>query len=103
VSERAVVYYNPVTGEHKTPPRADMPMPKVYERQGFERKEIMRMTDWERESGSIHEATNYNGGNEIMCHDPVPYKRDPNVMKEIVQDMADAFASGPWTGADKLV
>lgn len=97
------MYYNPATGEHRTPPRADMPMPVQYERQGFERREIMSMTSWEKESGTVHEATNFNPGNEVICNDPVPPKVDPKLIHDLAKDMADAFASGPWTGAEKLV
>lgn len=102
-SERAVVYYNPATGEHRTPARADVPMPEVYQRQGFERRELLSMLSWEKESGVVHEATNFNSGNEIISDEPIPFKPSFEVKKKLVQDIADAAASGPWTGADKLL
>lgn len=103
VSERAVVYYNPATGEHRTPARADVSMPQVYEKQGFERREIMSMVGWERESGLAHEPTNFNSGNEPICTDPPAPKVSPEVKRELIRDMADAIASGPWTGIENLV
>lgn len=76
VRERAVVYKNPLTGEHRTPARADTPMPEVYARQGYERHEIMNMAKHERDTGSVHEATNFNRGNEETNYrDPKPVER----------------------------
>ena len=99
-SERAVVFFNPATGEHRTPARNDMPVPEVYANQGFERREIMRMTDWEKESGLVHEATNFHPGNEeIPDERPIP-KPKPEVIRELARDMADAIASGPFTGME---
>lgn len=102
-SERAVVYYNPATGEHKTPARADQNVPEIYAQQGFERREIMHMGSWEKESGTVHEATTFNPGNEEFCHDPVIPKANPKVIHDLLTDMAAANASGEWTGADKLI
>lgn len=101
--ERAVVYYNPATGEHKTPARADQNVPEVYVRQGFERREILNMSAWEKESGTVHEATTFNPGNEEFCNDPVIPKADPKVIHDLLTDMAAANASGEWTGAEKLI
>ena len=99
--ERAVVYYNPLTGEHRTPPRADMPMPAVYAQQGYERRDILNMTQYERETGVVHEATNFNPGNEPLTdRDPMPPSHKPEVIRELARDMAEAMASGPWTGTD---
>jgi|ERR1700723_793081 len=97
-SERAVVYHNPLTGEHKTPARADAPMPQAYSNQGFERREIMNMSAYEKETGTVHEATNFNNGNE-----PVPENYTvPHISKkakeDLIDDMRQAIASGPWTG-----
>jgi len=103
-SERAVVYYNPATGEHKTPARADQPLPQIYAQQGFERREILQMTSWEKEAGVVHESSNYNNGNELAPDRDVqefPGPK-PEVVKSIAQDVAAAIASGPWTGHDKL-
>ncbi len=103
-SERAVVYVNPATGERRTPPRADMAMPEVYQRQGFERVEIESMVKYEKETGVVHEATSYNPGNEPTSSDPRnTFKPDPKVVHELALDIAAAAASGPWTGADKLL
>ena len=104
-SERCVVYYNPQTGEHRTPPRTDMPMPQQYASDGFERREIMNISQWEKESGLVHEATNFNSGNE-----PIPEKYgEPKISKEVkeavIRDVADSIASdsGKWTGQDKFL
>ncbi len=102
-SERAVIYYNPATGEHKTPPRADQPVPEVYASQGFERREILHMGQYERETGLVHEATNYTAGNEPeLSMDPVRPPTPPDVRERLINDVRDAIASGPWTddGAD---
>ena len=96
-SERAVVYYNPVTGEHRTPARNDMMMPEQYVKDGFERREIMSMTQWEKESGAVHEATNFNSGNEIIPMEPPIPQPDPKVVHELATEIARAAASGPWT------
>lgn len=102
-SERAVVYENPRTGEMRTPPRADAPMPEVYARQGYERREIMSMSAFEKETGKIHEATNFNPGNETVGHDgspadPASPKLSKEVKEALAKDIAAAAASGPWTG-----
>jgi hypothetical protein len=98
-SERAVVYYNPETGEHRTPPRSDQPVPEVYAAQGFERREIHSMIEWEREAGVVHEATNFHPGNEDTPLDPRDTNKCPTEVKQaLIEDMKAAFASGPWTG-----
>lgn len=97
-SERAVVYINPATGERRTPARADVPIPEVYAQQGFERQEIMSMGAWEKQSGLIHEASNFNLGNEPIPEDYRYPKADPKVVHELAVDIAQAAASGPWTG-----
>jgi hypothetical protein len=98
-SERAVVYFNPATGEHRTPPRADQPIPEVYAAQGFERREIDSMIAWEKEAGVVHEATNFHPGNEDTPLDPRDNNKcPPEVKKALIEDMKAAFASGPWTG-----
>lgn len=102
-SERAVVYYNPVTGEHRTPARADMPMPEQYVQQGYERQEIMNMGKWEKDAGVIHEATNFNPGNEMPPMDPFDFKPKPEVVHDLAKDLADALTSSPWTGHEKLM
>lgn len=97
-SERAVVYYNPATGEHRTPARADMPMPPVYATQGYERREILNMSQWEKEAGVVHEATSFHSGNEPMSSEVAPPKASKEVIDALARDIADANASGPWTG-----
>jgi hypothetical protein len=102
-SERAVIYQHPLTGERKTPPRADQPMPLEYARQGFERREILNMGAYERETGLVHEATNFTAGNEPSpSMDPVRPPTPPAVREALINDVRDAIASGPWTddGAD---
>lgn len=96
-SERAVAYVHPITGERKTPPRADMPMPEVYARQGFERHEIMSMVDWEKKTGSIHEASTFAPGSE-PSPDMNPTPSCPKDVKEaLIKDIMDAHQSGNWT------
>jgi hypothetical protein len=95
-SDRAVIYYNPATGEHRTPPRADLPIPEVYKNQGFERKEIMSMIAYEKETGIIHEASNFNTGNEPMPESPAT-QPDKRSIEVVAEDMREAMASGPWT------
>lgn len=97
-SERAVVYYNSSTGEHRTPPRSDVSMPEIYARQGFERREILQMTSWEKEAGVVHEASNFNPGNELAPDREVQQfpGPKPEVVKAIAEDVAKAVASGPW-------
>lgn len=97
-SERSVVYYNPATGEHRTPARADQPLPEVYARQGFERKEILNMGSWERDANVVHEATSFNSGNEPMPQTPERPKPPKDVIDALARDIAEANASGPWTG-----
>jgi len=96
-SEKAVVYLNPTTGEHRTPPRADMPMPLVYESQGFVRHEIESMTKWERSSGVVHEASNFHPGNEPTPDGSVPRKKAPKeLIESLAREISSAAASG-WT------
>jgi hypothetical protein len=80
-----------------------MAMPAEYARQGFERVEIMNMTRFEKESGVVHEATNFNPGNEPNTSSPRDYKPDPKMVHDLAVDIAAAAASGEWTGADKIV
>ncbi len=98
-TERAVVYVNPATGERRTPARADVPLPDMYRSQGFERQEIMNMSEWERQTGLIHEATNYNSGNGPPPVDPNPApKQSPEAKQALIDDIRAAIASGPFTG-----
>lgn len=98
-NERAVVYVNPLTGERRTPPRADQPMPEVYARQGFERQEIMSMSAFEKQTGLVHEATNFNPGSEPMPeerHAPDPAMRQ-RAIDAAINEVRAAHQSGPWT------
>lgn len=97
-ADKAVVYYNPATGEHRTPARTDQPLPEVYARQGFERREIDSMVAWEKEAGVVHESTTFNSGNEEITHEEPVYRPNPEAVKAVVKDIADAISSGPWTG-----
>ena len=99
-SERAVVYYNPATGERRTPARADTPIPEVYASAGFERMEIMNMSQFERDTGLVHEATNFSPGNEPSPLNPAdePRRLSKGQLQPLVDDMRAAFASGPFTG-----
>lgn len=97
-SDRAVIYLNPATGERRTPPRADMPMPEVYVRQGFERHEIMSMTAYEKKTGVVHEASNFSPGSEPMPDERHPDTTCPKEVREaLIRDVMDAHQSGAWT------
>ncbi len=64
-SERSVIYYNPRTGEHRTPARADQPIPPIYARQGYERRELRTASEvraHEKATGVIHERSHYDPG-----------------------------------------
>jgi hypothetical protein len=102
-ADRSVVFYNPATGEHRTPARADAVLPDVYAQRGFERREIESMSKWEKEAGVVHEATSFNPGNE-----PVPVGKEAPGMSSatrdmVINDIRDAIASGPWTGVDSIL
>lgn len=82
-SERPVVYMNPRTGEHRTPPRNDMDMPAQYARQGFVRQEIethQQLKDWQKSTGLLHERSHYDPGSataerEATAHlEPLPIR-----------------------------
>lgn len=73
-------------------------MPDVYAKQGFVREEIMNMTQFERESGVIHEASNFSPGNESLPYkEPSRPETPPEVTADLVNDLRAAIASGPWT------
>lgn len=97
-SERAVVFRNPMTGEIRRPPRADMPMDPKYAAQGYQREEIMSMIQHEKETGSVHEASSFLPGNEPMPDDRPPQVSCPKELKEsLIKDIMDAHQSGNWT------
>src|SRR4029077_13082497 len=95
-SERSVIYYNPATGEHRTPPRADMPLPEVYKQQGYERKEILSMIQYEKETGIVHESSNYQSGNEPVALEPAPPRPSQDAIRAVAEDIKEAISSGPW-------
>ena len=97
-SSRAVVWSNPSTGERRTPPRNDIPLPAVYAKQGFERQEIMSMSAFQKQTGLIHEQTDLLPGNEdIPMREPERPKLKPEVVRDLAEDLRAAFASGEWT------
>lgn len=103
-SERAVVYVHPLTGERRTPPRADQSMPEVYAAQGFERQEIMSMTAFEKQTGLVHEATNFAPGSEPMPAERHTEAQIPREVREgLIKDIMDAHQSGNWTMDRPLV
>jgi hypothetical protein len=56
---------NPRTGERRIPARADLQMPEVYRRQGYERVELdthQKRNDFERKTGLVHEASHFDKG-----------------------------------------
>ena len=100
-SERAVVYVNPLTGERRTPARADQPLPEVYRSRGFERQEILSMSRYEREPGTVHESSTFHPGNEESSYAPPPRKEMPSEAKrELISSVRDALASGPMTTSE---
>jgi hypothetical protein len=79
-SAKAVVYRHPGTNEVRYPPRNDMAMPAVYAREGFVREEIGSMSAFERDTGRVHEASNYSPSSGLLERDttshcePLPIK-----------------------------
>jgi hypothetical protein len=97
-ADRAVVYWNESTGERRVPARADSPMPTVYADQGFVRREIPSMIAYERETGVVHEASNFTPGNEpVEAPRAEAPKVSTEVMRRLIDDVRAAKASGPWT------
>lgn len=96
-NERAVVYRHPTTGEIRRPPRADTAMPDEYLRQGFEREEIFSMIQHEKETGSVHEATNFAPGNEPSPDRDVVPQVPKDVKEALIRDVMAAHQSGNWT------
>ena len=96
-SERSVIFQHPVTGERRVPARADQPMPEVYARQGFERREIESMIQYERETGTVHEASNFHPGNEPSEPAQVPYSAPAEVKQDLIDEVRKMIASGPVT------
>jgi hypothetical protein len=72
-SERAVIYRNPQTGEVRVPGRADRPIHPKYQAAGFtERVELdsgPKIRKFEKETGLIHESSNYDSGSATAEHD----------------------------------
>lgn len=65
-TERAIVWHNPSTGEYRIPGRADRPINPKYKAAGFtERMEITSMSAFEKRTGLIHEASNYNNSGRV--------------------------------------
>ncbi len=103
-SERAVVYRHPVTGEIRRPARADEPMSPVYAAQGYVREEIMSMIQHEKETGSVHEASNFRAGSEPMPEERFETPKAPKeVVNAIIDDWRAANQSGNWTMDQPLV
>ncbi len=63
----------------------------------------MNMGQWERESGAVHEASNFNAGNEMKDFEPPTPKPSKELIHALAKDWAEAVASGPMTGLDKLL
>jgi hypothetical protein len=77
-----------------------MPMPLVYESQGFVRHEIESMTRYERITGVVHEASNFHPGNEPTPDGSVPRKRAPKeLIESLAREISSAAASG-WTTSE---
>lgn len=102
-SERAVVFRNPLTGEIRRPARADQPMHPKYEAQGYVREEIMSMVAHEKETGSVHESTNFNSGSEPSPTKDITPFCPPEVKEALIRDFMAAHESGAWTMDTPLV
>ena len=72
-------------------------MPAVYANQGFERMEIESMVKFEKETGLIHEPTNFNPGNESIPVEPPRLAPGKELIDSLARDIGAAAASGPWT------
>jgi hypothetical protein len=73
--ERAVVWLHPKTGEVRYPGRNDTPMPKYYQRAGYQRHEFVSLHDlmrFERERGVVNEAVHYDRGSGRAYDDADP-------------------------------
>ncbi len=63
--ERAVVWQHPATGEVRYPGRNDVPMPALYQKQGFERREftsIQQLDSFSKQRGLVNEAAHFDRG-----------------------------------------
>jgi hypothetical protein len=79
-------------------------MPQHYAEQGFERQEIMSMTAFEKQTGLVHEASNYSSGNEDNGNKAVHLPAINKTAKEAaIKVFAEGLASGPLTGVDKFL
>ena len=57
------------------------------------------MTQWEKESGVVHEASTFNSGNNDIPQDTRDEVHTPPEVKQaLIDDIRAAIASGPWTG-----
>jgi len=72
-------------------------MPEVYARQGFERREIESMIAYERETGTVHEASNFHPGNEPSGPAQVTYSAPAEVKQDLIDEVRKMIASGPVT------
>lgn len=103
-SDRAVCFRHPVTGEIRRPARADEPMSPVYAAQGYVREEIMSMIQHEKETGSVHEQSNFTKYNEPMPDERFETPKAPKeVVNAIIDDWRAANQSGDWTMETPLV
>lgn len=96
-SDRAVFFRHPLTGEIRRPARADQPMPAEYARQGYQREEVMSMIRHERETGSVHEDSNFRAGNEPVPEREITPSVPKHVKEALIRDVMDAHQSGNWT------
>lgn len=80
-SERTVIYRNPRTGEVRYPARADVAVPGVYVRQGYERQELRSAAEirsFEKSSGRLHERSWYDPGSATAERDLLRHDHTPN-------------------------
>ncbi len=72
-------------------------MPAEYERQGFYRHEIQNMIEYEKATGTVHEASNFHPGNEPAEPSPITSASNPEIKRDLINEMREMIASGPIT------
>jgi len=73
-------------------------MPSTYQRRGFVREEIFSMGKYEKESGVVHEASNFLPGNEpAPLREPSSQGAPAELRDRLIDDLRAASQSGPWT------
>lgn len=89
-NERAVVWEHPTTGEVRYPGRNDRPIPEVYAKEGFVRKEfptLRSLEAFEHSHGVINDKAHYDDGSGHSADDePVSRPRMSDSQKREIWD-----------------